>query len=304
MTYSLLLRPVLLAGLLGSSAQYRNLAAQGTPSQLRSTPVSDTAEEESHQRPPAFATGIGAGAMRFSGGRTSEGVTGTLQYSPRTWLVLSASPGFGRTTLGRTSSSGLTDIPVSAGASHGLGDIPWSPSISGSLYTTLSLTDSTNALGVGRSTFGVWAGVSGWATEQLHLTVGASHPMIANGGNGSIDIESSYALSKTTANLGFTGEVGRVDSGATLARSIAGGAAFAVAGPLTLTIDASHGLTTGAPSWSFSVGFGTAFAGVSPLNPTSPLRRLKKVFGSRVSSTSGYSRSRGGSGSCKKAGTC
>lgn len=282
-------RPVLLASLLGSlvagSAQLTSLAAQST-------------------RPPAFATGIGAGAMRFSTGRTNEGVSGTLQYSPRTWLVLSASPGFGHTTLGQTSSSGPTDIPVSAGASHGLGDIPWSPSISGSLYTTLSLTDSTNALGVGRSTFGGWAGVSGWATGRLHLTAGGSHSLSANGGNGSIDLESSYSLGRTTANVGISSEVGRADSGATLARSIAGGVAFAVAGPLTLTIDGSHGLTNGAPLWSFSVGFGTAFAGVSPLNPTSPLRRLKGVLGSRISSTSGYSKSRGGSGSCKRAGTC
>jgi hypothetical protein len=304
MTYHLLLRPVLLASLLASSAQLTSLGAQAAQPRLLSTPVSDTAEDESHQRPPGFATGIGAGAMRFSTGRTNEGVSGTLQYSPRTWLVLSASPGFGHTTLGQTSSSGLTDIPVSAGASHRLGDIPWSPSISGSLYTTLSLTDSTNALGAGRSTFGAWAGVSGWATELLHLAVGASHSLTANGGNGSIDLESSYSLGKTTANLGFSSEVGRADSGATLARSIAGGVAFAVAGPLTLTIDGSHGLTSGAPLWSFSVGFGTAFAGVSPLNPTSPLRRLKRVLGSRISSTSGYSKSRGGSGSCKRAGTC
>jgi hypothetical protein len=134
--------------------------------------------------------------------------------------------------------------------------------------------------------------------------VGASHPLSAQGGNGSIDLESAYSLGKTTANLGLSSELGRADSSATLARSIAGGVAFAVAGPVTLTVDGSHGLTTGAPSWTFSVGLGTAFAGISPLDPSSPLRRLKKVFGSRVTATSGYSKGGTGLASCKKAGTC
>ncbi len=297
-----LFRPILVVSILAASPAFICLGAQST---ARPSPSAQVSDDESHQRPPAFATGIGVGTMHFSGGRSQSGVSATLQYSPNAWLTFSATPGFGRTSLAGVSSSGLTDIPVSAGASHGLGDdIPWSPSIFGSVYTSLSFADSTNALGVGRTTFGASASLSGWATERLNLTVGASHPLSTQGGNGSIDLESAYSLGKTTANLGLSSEVGRADSGATLARSIAGGFAFAVAGPLTLTIDGSHGLTSGAPSWTFSVGLGTAFAGISPLNPTSPLRRLKNAFGSRLSSTSGYTKGGSGSGSCKKAGTC
>jgi hypothetical protein len=242
--------------------------------------------------------------MHFSGGRSQSGVSATLEYSPSEWLTFSATPGFGRTSLAGVSSSGLTDLPISAGASHALGDIPWSPSIFGSLYTTLSLADSTRVLGAGRTAFGASASLSGSATDRLSLTVGASHPLSAQGGNGSIDLESAYSLGKATATLGLSSEVGRADSSATLARSIAGGFAFAVAGPVTLTVDGSHGLTTGAPPWSLSVGLGTAFAGISPLDPSSPLRRLKKVFGARVSATSGYTKGGTGLASCKKAGTC
>lgn len=143
-----------------------------------------------------------------------------------------------------------------------------------------------------------------WATDHLNLAAAASRPLSANGGNASVDLESAYSLGIATATLGLSSEVGNADSGATLARSIAGGVAFAVAGPLTLTADASHGLTTSAPSWAFSVGLGTAFAGVSPINPSSPLRRLRKVFGSRLSSTSGYTKGGSGSKGCKVAGTC
>ena len=53
----------------------------------------------------------------------------------------------------------------------------------------------------------------------------------------------------------------RADSAAVLSRSLAAGLAYSLAGPLTLTVDASHGLSGGAPSWAMSIGIGTAFAG-------------------------------------------
>lgn len=296
-----LLRPILLASILAASPEFAHVGAQSAPAPSPATPVSD---DESHERPPVFAAGIGVGTLHFSGGRSQSGVSATLEYSPSEWLTFSATPGFGHTSLAGVSSSGLTDLPISAGASHTLGDIPWSPSIVGSVSTSLPLADSARVLGAGRTAFGASASLSGSATDQLNLTVGASHPLSAQGGNGSIELESAYSLGKATANLGLSSEVGRADSSATLARSIAGGVAFAVAGPLTLTVDGSHGLTTGAPSWTFSVGLGTAFAGISPLDPSSPLRRLKKVFGSRLISTSGYTKGGAGSASCKKAGTC
>jgi hypothetical protein len=193
---------------------------------------------------------------------------------------------------------------MSVGASHALNDMPLSPSIFGSIYTTVAMSDGASVLGAGRPTLGASAALSAWTTERLNLTVGASHPLSAAAGNGSIDLEGVYALGVATASLGLSSEVGHADSSATLARSMVGGVAFAVAGPLTLTIDGGHGLTTGAPLWTFSVGLGTAFAGISPLNPSSPLRRLKRVLGSQLSSTSGYGKARGGSRSCKLAGTC
>ena len=254
--------------------------------------------------PPSFATGITIAAMRYSGGRSDEGLAAALQYSLRPWLIVSAAPGFDHTSLGPTSSSGLTDVPLSAGAFRALRDLPWSPTVSGSLYTTLPLSSGSSTVGLGRSTFGASTALSGWATDRLNVSLGASHPLSAQSGNGSIDVESFYSLGKTMASAGFTTELGRADSGAVLSRSLTAGLAFSVSGPLTLTIGGTHGLTSGAPTWSLSAGFGTAFAGVSPLNPTSQLRGLKRVFGSRVTSTSGYSKSGGATGSCKRSGTC
>ena len=268
------------------------------------TAASQGSDDESRQTVPSFATGVSVGTMRFSSGRSQTAVSTALQYSPNSWLTLSATPGFGRTTLGRASSSGLTDLPLSAGVSHSMSDLPWSPSIFGSLFSEVALSDSASGVGTGRSTVGASAALSAWPTSQLNLSVGGSRPLSSFGGNGSIDLESAYSLGKVTPSIGLSSEVGQADSGATLARSIAGGVAFALAGPLTLTLDGSHGLTTGAPTWTFSVGLGTAYAGLSPLNLSSPLRRLKGVLGSRVGATSGYVKGGTGSSSCKKAGTC
>lgn len=120
--------------------------------------------------------------------------------------------------------------------------------------------------------------------------------------NGSIDAESSLDIMRATASLGLSAEVGSADSGAVLSRSLSGGVSFPLTGRLALTVDGSRGLTSGAPSWTLSVGIGTAFAGHSPLSASSALRRLRRVFGAKIGSTSGY-RSKG-RGSCKKTGTC
>ena len=182
--------------------------------------------------------------------------------------------------------------------------VPWSPSVSGVLYTTIARSDTSNPLGLGHSNYGAQLAVNAWATEYLNTAVALGRPLSANSGNAAMDLEVALALHRTPATLGFSSELGRADSGAVLARSLAGGVAVSVAGPLTLTVDASHGLTTGAPRWTLSVGLGTAFGGVSPLSPSSPLRRLKKTLGAKVAGTSGYSKSSSGSTSCKKVGTC
>ena len=64
---------------------------------------------------------------------------------------------------------------------------------------------------------------------------------------------------------------------------------------------ASIVLSTGAPSWTLSVGFWTAYAGISQLSPTSPFKRLRSALGGKASGTSGFS---SGNGSCHRMGTC
>ena len=79
------------------------------------------------------------------------------------------------------------------------------------------------------------------------------------------------------------GDVGHADSTQALARTAGAGASYAIAGPLVLTMDVGHGLTGASPRWVLSIGIGTAFSRISPVAPTSSLRRLKDSFGGGVS---------------------
>jgi hypothetical protein len=268
--------------------------------QIRKSAALDTVMAQSNQRPPVFSTGVTGGAMSFSGGLTEQALSILFQLQPAPWLSLSAAPGFGRTTLGTSSSDGPTDIPLVAGAQYTASSAPWSPVVAASLSSLLSTGQSGSTLGVGHSSLAAGAALRVSPAAHVYLSAAASRPLTAASGNGSVDLGISRSYGRATPSLGYSSEIGSADSAATLARSIASGVAFALSGPLTLAVDASRGLTRAAPQWSVSVSFGTAFAGLSPMNGGSMFGRLKNAFGSRATSSSGYSTT----ASCKKAGTC
>lgn len=293
--------PFFLAGLTAIALLTNSKTADA---QVRTSGPRDTVVAQSNQRPPAFSTGVTGGAMSFAGGRSEQALSTLFQFQPVSWLSLSAAPGFGRTTFGTSSSNGPTDLPLAAAAQFAADEVPWSPIIVGSLSTLLSAGQAGSILGVGRSSVTAGAALRVTPVDRLYLSAGASRPLTAASGNGSADVGISRSLGRATPSLGYSAELGSADSAATLARSLAGGVAFAVAGPLTLAVDGSHGLTSGAPKWSLSLSIGTAFAGLSPMNGASMFGRLKNAFGSRATASSGYSKTPNSATSCKKLGTC
>jgi hypothetical protein len=280
------------------------LPAQSSPAGAHKPVAPASGDDESQQVAPRFASGVSAGAMSFPSGLTEQAVSLTMLFRVVPWLELSTAPGYARASSGTTAKSGLTDIPFSAVALHGFADAPWSPSISGALSTTISPGDSTAVLGAGHNAAEAAAAFSVSPTDRLDLSADVSRPMTAHSGNGSLSLESAMSFGRATASVGVNAELGRPDSAAALSRSFAGGIAYSLAGPLTLTVDGSHVLSGGGPAWTMSVGIGTAFAGLSPLGPTSSLKRIKHALGARATSSSGYAKAGGSSGSCKKAGTC
>jgi hypothetical protein len=100
----------------------------------------------------------------------------------------------------------------------------------------------------------------------------------------SLALEAAFAVAPRWVLDGSVGgDVGHADSTQALARTVGAGVSYALAGPLALTMDVGHGLTSASPQWVVSVGIGTAFSGVSPVAPTSSLRRLKSSISGGVS---------------------
>lgn len=279
-------------------------AATVATAQSQKPSYTDSSRSLSENASPQFSGGVTAGAMAFSGGRNEQVLSLLLQLRPQPWLSLSAAPGFGRTTFGTLSSNGLTDIPLASVAQYSAASSPWSPTVFGSLSTVLSTGQSGTSLGIGRTSAAVGAGLSVSPMPHTYLSADASRPVTTASGNGSADFWISRSLARATPSLGYSTEIGTADSAARLARSIAGGVAFRVSDPVSLAFDGSHGLTAGAPKWTFSVSLGTAFSGISPMSGGSIFGRMKNAFGTRATASSGYSKTSGTGTGCRKLGTC
>jgi hypothetical protein len=265
--------------------------------------LTDSTVDRTRDGSPRFSTGVTAGAMSFTGGRNEQALSILLQFRPVSWLSFSAAPGFGRTTSGTLSSEGLTDMPLASAAQYAAATLPWSPTLVGFISTVLSIGQSGSTLGIGRTSLAGGAGLSVSPVSQTYLSADASRPITTGTGNGAADVWISRSLGSITPSVGYSEEIGSADSAATLARSIAGGVAFSIAYPITLAIDGSHGLSSGAPKWAVSLSLGTAFSGISPMSG-GIFGRLKNAFGSRATSSSGYSKTPNGGTSCKRLGTC
>ena len=256
-----------------------------------------------HAQSTRFSSGVTAGAMSFTSGLNEQTLTVLLKFRPVPWLALSAAPGFGRATLGALSSNGPTDIPITSVAHYSAPTLPWSPVFFGSLGAVLSGGSSGTILGLGRSAATVGGGLGASPLPNTYAAAEVFRPVTTATGNGSADFSVSRSFGAVTNSLGYSTEIGRVDSAATLSRSIGGGLSFLLRGPLGIAIDGSHGLTSASPKWTVSVSFGTAFSGISPISGGSVFGRLKNAFGSRATASSGY-RAPGKGTNCRKMGIC
>jgi len=240
---------------------------------------------------PGARVGVSGGVVRLSDVRSEQVLTGILEYDPTSWLSLSIIPSgvrVSQTLSGRSSSrSGLADLPVSATAVYTLPG-GGSPSLGAGATVVLPTGNASCGLGSGVTSFAVNAGLSVTPLGSVRLSLDASRSLSGGvaqsalttqratwvSGVGSVELSSRWS-----ANVSYGADLGTPDSGRVLNHELGGGVSYAPAGPLTLTVDASHGLTRGSPSWVLSLGVGTAFAGTSPVLPTAPARRLQTTFG-------------------------
>jgi hypothetical protein len=246
---------------------------------------------------PGVRGGVSGGVVRLSDVRSEQVLTGILEYDPTSWLSLSVLPSgvrVSQTLNGRsTSRSGVGDLPVSAAAVYTLPG-GGSPSLGVEATVVLPTGNASCGLGSGVTSLAVNAGLSVMPLGSTRLSLDASRSLTGGvaqsalttpratwvSGAGSVELSSRWS-----ASLSLGADLGTPDSGQALSRELGGGVSYTLAGPLALTVDASHGLTRGSPRWVLSLGVGTAFAGTSPVLPTAPVRRLQTTFGGTTKSS-------------------
>ncbi len=256
----------------------------------------------------SVSAGVTAGFAHFNAAQSEQMFTGIVQVHLRSWLSLSAIPSLVRvsdSSAGQTvTQSGLGDLPLVVATDHTLPGV-WSPVIGAALVATLPTGSSSCGLGSGETGVGLDGGLTVAPAEQWQLSASASRNL---GGLGSqsvlsaprataLRLESAYGINdRWTAGLAFGADVGATDSTQALSRVIGAGGSYRIAGDMAVTLDATRGLTSASPQWVLSVGLGTVFVGPSPVNPTSPLRRLRTGFVGGVKRT--RSATKAGTASC------
>ncbi|GAC1650594.1 MAG: hypothetical protein NVS4B3_09620 [Gemmatimonadaceae bacterium] len=264
--------------LVGSLGASRALAQQKP-----AKPAPADSEETSAPADP-LSYGFGLGAVSYGQGRASQSASLILQYKALPWLTIATNPSYARSEIAMTRSvsmTGITDLPVSISAAHEF-SAPLTPSLEAALGLTLPTGDSASGFGSGSMGYSAELGGGFAPAEGWNVALGAGKSFSGADYVGSYGLGSATSLSgsasyefseRVTGNFGLNTEIGGTagqGSGA-----VEGGFTIPVAKPLALTIDLSRGFGTGAPQYTFAIGFGTAVGGISPASLASPFRLLR-----------------------------
>ncbi len=252
--------------------------------------AADTTSKDSDSS-PSVTYGATAGVLSLSDGRTQSGASAVLRWHMPMGFALGVSPSYASlsasSTLGTASASGLTDVPVELTFDHTFPGVM--PATIGAGFTvSLPVGDTVTGLGSGSAGYSIGAGLSVSPSDQFSFHVGAGKPLSdyspsgALGGSDNVwgDAEATYQFTdRIGGTFGFDGDIASSDTVLGASRALAGGLAFGVAGPLTLTVNAAKGISGAAANWTFSVGLGTDFANLQSLGSSSPIQRVVGALG-------------------------
>ncbi len=277
-----------------------SLGAQAVPHRTSSshpdsagTAIVDSADTDEEGIPLGLQFGIASGALRYDAGRSEQALGAVVRWAPLRWLSFSATPtGVHQSTpaIGTAiseSRSGLVDLPVDVNVSHGFADLPFAPTLSAGIGATLPVGDTASGFGTGSVGYSVSAGLGFAPLPQVWVHLGTGHSLTdfsvqsaltsASGwGDASAGVSVTDRLS---LSAGYSSDLGAVDSTMGRSTSVNGGIGFAIRGPVTWNVSASHGLRGAAPAWSLAMGIGTAFPYLSHLGSGSLTDLLQETFG-------------------------
>ena len=266
------------------------LLGQAAPSSQRSVTPPDTAETT---RRVQWGSGVSVGSLHFGGGAREQALSASLRarfwntldvlVNP-TWASATAADSINGTRVipGRTV-HGMTALPVHVGVGHTF-DRAWAPTLSAGLGFTVPTGDSTG-VGSRQAGYGVSVEVGLTPNERFDVALGVSHALndAFSAGLGAssptnVSVGTSYAVGIARLNVQYSGDAATPAAGFDPSRSIGGGVSVPLYGNIALTLDGVTGLTSGSPSWSFTLGVGVTPAGVAEV-AIAPLSRAGRAFG-------------------------
>jgi hypothetical protein len=226
--------------------------------------------------------GITAAAFGWEDGHQEQALGATIQLAPTRWLTLGASPTFLRITglAGSEPRSGLGDLPLFAGITHTFA-APGHPTLGVAGVASLPTGDASQGLGRGQSLLSAQGVLAISPAAALTLRGGASRLLrvgdsVPHGVPTTALFGDAVLLTgaRTNLSVGYALELrGEAPSAYEPARAINAALVRTLFGPVALGVSAGHTLHGAGPKWSFALGIGTVFAGLSPVGATSPAAR-------------------------------
>ena len=226
--------------------------------------------------------GVTAAAFGWQDGHQEQALGAIIQLTPTRWLSLGASPTLLRVigVDGSESRFGITDLPVYAGVFHSF-EAPWRPTLGFAGVASLPTGDADQGLGRGKSLVSAQGVFAISPLSALTLRAGGSRLLrVGDSAPSGMPTTSLFgdavllASARTNLSVGYAMEL-RGEAPATYdpARAINAAMVHSLFGPVVLGVSAGRTIQGMGPRWSFAVGIGTAFAGLSPVGATSPSAR-------------------------------
>ena len=282
-------------------------AAQGQTARTSGdSPPADSVPTPTHA--VRWGSGLSAGSLRFGDGAREQAVSASLVarlwntvdvlLNPTYASATAADSISGSTVIHGRTARGMTALPVHVGVTHAF-DQPWTPTIGAGVGFAVPTGDSSG-VGSSHAGYGVRVELAVSPSDRFDMAMGVSHALndayaagLGSSSPTNLSIGTSYGVGAARVSMEYSGDVATAATGFDAAQSIGGGVSVPLHGNVALTLDGVTGLTSGAPSWSFTVGVGVTPAGVAEV-ALSPLSRAGRAFGlGRTLSKSKATTSRG-----------
>lgn len=231
--------------------------------------------------------GLTAASFTFEDGHREQGVAAVVQLAPAPWFLLGASPTVVRAEYadGSEPAIGFADLPVYAGLTHAFA-LPFRPTLGVAATASLPTGDAERGFGRGKAIVGAEGALAISPLPLLTLRAGGAR-LIEDNGLFPADAPRTSVFGdavltigpRTNASVALASDLPPAGSQYERTRSASAAIVHALTGRTALLVGAGRRLEGYGPSWSVTIGVGSAFGGVAPIGAAST--RARSVGGVR-----------------------